>query len=696
MIPKIKPYTHSDFIKFFIEGEAVDFEVFSEMRSNSMLVAGEHYNRKRYNLTRRIQDFRDLSDMQKIRITKNHIQNICKRQESAILAVAPGVGFEPKHQDQVQCQKAAELHHAVWLDGQQYYNFEDEEENYVEDFVETGEAIAKIFYDPNEGPIMGHYSLRDSQGRDTMRPDFSRPVFKGAIVIEPYDGYNVVRPVECKRIEHAEWLAIKKMVNKDVMFAKFQTPEQQRFVTTSTDQTYNVWDSTWGGYRKTEKECFLIEMYFRPSVRYPQGWFVFMTREGILEEGELPGGIFPVVIQPNCRIHGSPRGRSEIKTMRPYQVEINRCASKIAEHHITVGDDKIVLTNGSKASPGVAMPGIRTVNVSGNPPVIMAGRDGSQYLAVAESNVTELYNVMGEPESYENANSGATDPYQMLFRSAKQKEPHQRRVRRFARFKKNVVKTYLKLAKLYLPDDAVIRAVGKNEAVNITEFKNSNDLDYEVIVSEQINDVETKLGKQIMLTQSLQYIGNKIQPEQIGLLMRAMPYSNDEALFSEFTMDFDAAQDAILALDRGERPPVHQYDSHPYMIKRLTKRMRENSFQQLTPQIQQAYQARVAVHSQFEAFNMQTKMRMEQGLIPTTGYMVSAQLYVPKPDNPLATQQVKIPSDAVQWLLKQMEVQGTMTQDFAGMPEGAQSDIMNQAMSMTGQPGQAAPQQMAS
>lgn len=690
MSGRIKAYTHANYLKMFMEGETADFELFSEMRSNVQIAGGDHYNRKRYNLTRRIQDFRDLSDVQKIRITKNHTKKICQAYEDAILSVGAGVGFEPKKKDELQSQKATELHHAVWLDGEQRYSFADEEERYVEDLVEVGEECCKVFYDPTEGDILGHYSLQDANGVDTGEPDLSRPVRKGAILIERFEAYNLVRPVECRDFKKCEWLAIKKMVSKDDMFAKFQAAEQQKFITTSTDQTYNVFDAAYGGYRKTEKECFMIEMYFKPSVRYPLGWYVYMTKEGILEEGELPGGIFPIQVEVCDRMHGSPRGRSPIKTMRPFQIEINRCASKIAEHHVTVGDDKIILSNGSKASPGVAMPGVRTVNVTGAPPQIMAGRDGSQFLAVAEWTVTEMYNVMGVAEDYEDASSGATDPYLMLFRSAKQKAPHNRRVRRHARFKRRVVETYLKLAKIHLPDEAVIAAVGKNEAINISEFKNSNDLEYEIKISEQTDDVETKLGQQIMFSHVLQYASNQFSPDQIGMLIKQMPYSNGVAALSDLTMDYDMATNAILALDRGQRPPIHPYENHEYAIKRLSKRMSEASWMMLDPQIQKNYSDKMDIHQQFQAYQIQMKMRMEQGLIPTTGPMVVMDYYVADPENPEKTNRLKLPSDTIRWILDQIKTQGTLEESLSQMPAGAQTQISEKVTQ--GTPG---PQQMA-
>lgn len=686
MSKKLKPYTHAELWKFYQEGETVDTPIFAEMKSNIRLVNGDHYSRLRMNVARQIQDFEDLSDHQKIRITKNHIQKICRDYEDTVLAVAPGVGFEAAVTSEVQDQKAAELHHAVWKAGEEKYNFAEAEEGFVEDLVEIGEEIAKVFFDEHAGDIAGYYSQVDDDGQDTGEPDQERPYFKGAIVIEAWEGYNTIRPVECKDMKKAEWIGHKMMVATELL--KQQFPDAQKAIQPSSDQTYNVFDPASGSWRRTEKETFVVEMYFRPSPRYPRGQWVYMTREDFLASGDLPGSLFPVVFQPCERIKGSPRGRSPIKTMRPLQIEINRCASKIAEHHATVGDDKIILLNGAKAVGGLAMPGVRTVNISGQAPTVMAGRDGSQYLATAESTVSELYAMMGVPEDTTEQKGGATDPVAMLFRSGKQKRVHSRRIRRHSTFKKNLVKLYLKTAKIFLSDDEVIKAIGSNEAVNISEFKNSHDMGYEVKVSDQSDDVETKLGQHLMYTSILQYVGNQLTPDQIGMMVREMPYANGELATQDLTLNFDLAENAILALDRGQRPPVHQYDDHQYMMKRLTSRVRQPSFDLLDPQVQFNYHQCIDVHEQFLAYNAQQVMIAEKGMIPTTGYLVVCDLYVPKPGNPTATERVKIPSDALQDLIHKLQIQGTLVDRIQELPEGAAGEIADKVSAGHGGPSQ--------
>ncbi len=685
---ELKPYTHSELWKFYIEGESIDSAIFAEMKSNIRLVNGDHYNRQRLNVARQIQDFEDLTEQQKIRITKNHIQKVCRDYEDNILSVAPGVGFEAAVKSEVQDQKAAELHHAVWMHGEEQYGFADAEESYVEDMVEIGEVIAKVFYEENGGEIDGYYSQVDDDGNDTGEPDMSRPSFKGRIIMKDLEPYNVVRPIEARHMSRAAWIGYKTMVNTEDLKAQWTDPAVQQFLEPTGDQTYIVFDPANGSWRRTDKETFVVEMYFRPCPRYPRGQWIYMTREGIFGQDELPGGLFPIVFQTCERIKGSPRGRSPIKTMRPLQIEINRCASKIAEHHATVGDDKIILLNGAKAIGGLAMPGVRTVNVSGAAPTVMAGRDGSQYLATAESTVSELYAMMGCPEDMSEQTGGATDPVAMLYRSGKQKRVHSRRIRRYSAFKKALVKLYLKTAKIFMPDDEVIKCVGSNEAVNISEFKNSHDMGFEVKVSDQTEDVESKLGQHLMGTSILQFASGKLTPEQIGMIIRNMPYSNNELATTDLTLDYDLAENAILALDRGQRPPVHQYDNHQYMLKKLTTRVRQPSFDMLPPQAQYNYHQCIDIHEQFMAENMREQQMAEQGQIPTTGYLVVCDLYVPKPDNPTATERVKVPSDSIEWLIDELQKRGTTVERIQELPAGAQSEIQSKVAAGHGGPAQ--------
>lgn len=690
----------------YLDGESCDQEVFAEQRSNLLLVAGEHYNRRQSSFYKRIRDTREINAEQKLRLTKNHIQNICKLYANNIISATPGVGFEPKDEQSIQDQKAAELHHSVWQDACERYSLVTNlMDQWCDDFIQVGEVIVKIFWDPMKGQVkafeqkvddMGQPVFRDLSGEETnesmdemgnaheMVADQGLPVFTGEFVFEEVYGFNLLRSAQTRTIEDSPWLCVRKMAQTSDMKVRYKDqPEKLKMFEETGEDTFTVFDGGRGGYKKTTGMCMIREFYFRPSPEYPNGYFYLTTKAGVFESGELPGGVFPVIVQGYEKIQTTPRGRSPIKHMRPYQIEINRAASKIAEHQVTLGDDKILIQNGTKVSAGVALPGVRAINYTGQEPDILPGRSGEQYLGYMQSQITELYMVMNVQQDGQDKTT-QLDPFALLFRSASQKKVFQRYTKRFENFLMNVCKTYLRLAKIHLPEDQVIWAIGKSEQVNISEFKNANDIGYQIKVEAQSDDIETKLGKQLVLNHVLQYVGPQLKPDDIGKLMRQMPYANFDGSFDDMTVDFDSAENDLLALDRGEPVQINYYDEHPYMIKRLVGRMRKPDFKYVSPQIQQAYQAIVTQHEQMEAMKQRQIQQAEQGYIPTGGQLLGCDFFVPDPASPSKTRRARIPSESIQWLVTQMQVQGQSLEQLESVGTGAQAQIAGQ---MAQQPG---------
>lgn len=689
----------NDLNLLYSEGDSADQVIFAEMRSNLLLVAGEHYNKRESLFFRRIRDSKELSQEQKLRLTKNHIRKICQTYVNNIMAPNPGVGFEPKNEKELHDQKVADLHHAVWRDAVERYNIDDLMDDWADNFVEIGEVHVKIFWDPSKGKLKGYSPLMGVEGQPELnemgqyQPDTEQPIHEGAFEIEDIYGFNLLRPVACRDLRKAEWLGIRKMVNKDDLLLKFKDEELQRFIKESQDDSYVVFDASFGGYYKPKNQVSVREFFFRPCLKYPQGYFYITTKEGILSEGELPGGIFPIVTQIFDKVQTTPRGRSPIKQMRPYQAEINRSGSKMAEHQITLGDDKLLIQNGTKVSGSASLPGIRAYSYTGAEPKILEGRSGAQYLDYMNSQIAELYSVMNVAEDSEE-NTANLDPYVLLYRAARDKKKFQRYIKRFEQFLVQFVKTYLSLAKVHLDDEALIYAIGSTERVNVPEFKKMADICYEIKVEAQSEDSETKLGKQIVLNHTLQYVGGQLKPEDIGKMMRAMPFANFDQSFDDMTIDYDNSVNDVLALERGDRPPVGQNDDHKYQIKRLTARMKKSDFKYLSPPIQQAFQDKINMHQQIMAFQEDQLRRAEAGFIPTSGDLVAMDFYAADPSDPtgVKTRRARLPYAAIQWLIQQLEVQGQSQEQFAELDMGNQSQIAQKLNGMPGPGGPGMPQ----
>jgi hypothetical protein len=683
-----KKHDISDLNQLYFDGDACDQQIFAEMRSNLLIVAGEHYQRRQSYFYKRIRDSRELSHEQKMRLTKNHTQKIAKTYANNILSANPGVGFSPKNEGDMQQEKLADLHHSLWRAAHEKYDIDDLIDDWCDEFIQTGEAIVKVFYDPSSGPVTGYGTKLDmATGQPqldetgTPIPDMDRPQYAGSFVFEEVFAFNLLRPSECKDIRRAEWLCIRKMVNKQDLNGRFNDPEVQKFIVAAADETFIVFDGALGGYKRMKNQVMVREYYFRPSWKYPKGYYFITTKEGILAEGELPGGIYPIIIQPLEKVPTTPRGRSPVRTMRPYQAEINRSASKIAEHQVTLGDDKLLIQNGTKVSAGVALPGVRALNFTGMTPTILAGRDGSQYLNYMLSQIKEMYEVMNVAEDSQE-NAGQLDPYTLLFRSAKQKRKFQRHIKRFQKFLIQVVKTYLELAKIHMSDEELIEAIGKKEQINVPEIRNSANKEFTIKIEDQSDDVETKLGKQLVLNHVMQYVGPQLKPEDIGKLMRAMPYADVGDSFDDFTINYDTVTNEILALDRGETPPVHPAEDHAYALKRLNFRMKQPDFKFLPPQIQMNYQQKMQVHEQIDSFQKMQIQRAEQGFIPTGGYMVACDFYVQDPSDPsgVKTRRARLPYQAMEWLIQQLETQGQSQDQLAHMDQNLQTMYAESAL----------------
>lgn len=688
-------HSHDDLMALFEDGESADKAQFAEMRSNLLLMSGDHYSKAKSQFYRRVANSQNLNEHQKIRLTKNHIQKIVKAYCNNILSQAPGVGFKPLNKGEISDTKAAELHHSVWEDARQRYKLDSKIDEWCDSFVGVGEVFVKTFWDPSRGAIKGY---RPKLGKDDMpmmdelgqmEADKDSPVFEGAFVFEEILGFNLIRPVEAKCIDEAQWLATRKMVDKKELMKQF--PNKKEVIKESDDRTFLVFDgqSGKGGFRHSKNEVMLIELYFRPSPIYPEGWYYFFTEDGMLDDGPLPGGIFPIDGTPFDTIKTTPRGISSIKTMRPYQAEINRTASKIAEHQITLGDDKLLIQQGTKVSAGAALPGVRSINYSGIDPKVLPGRTGEQYLNYLNSQISELYSVM-DVEEFQEKDGAQQDPFIMLYKAASRKRRFQRYSGRFERFLVSVAKTYLALAKIHLPDDMLIRTVGKQEQVNIVEFKNSPDAGYQIVAEPQATDVETKMGQQLVLGNVLQFAGSSMEKEDLGKLIRQMPFANVDETFNDLTMDYDSMTNNILALDRGEQPVMHEFDNHVYAVKRLVSRMRQADFKFLDPQIQQNYKMAVGLHQQAEAQNQARIQAAKDGYIPVDGPLVIVDFYVRDPNNPKKTQRARLPHNAILWLINKLESQGQSLEQLDRMNQGAAAGLADQIVQQT--QGGAAPQ----
>lgn len=696
----MKKHKLEELNQHYKDAESCDDEIFSEMRSNLLLVSGNHYSKKTTSFFSRVRNSQKMNETQKLRLTKNHLHKITRHYIQAITSKVPGVIPSAQNELDMQDKKAADLNLSVWRDTTTRYQLKEKFNEYIQNFVEIGEMCAFIFWNPNEGEIKGYEPLIDeATGEPALDPmtgemqqDESKPIFTGGFEFRNIPGFNLMRAPQAKSMKKSPYHIIREMVDKKELLDTYGGDESKKRIIGDGDTgEFIVFDTNKKQYRSEESQILVRYHFFRPCKQYPRGYYYITTERGILEEAEIPFGIYPIIWEGFDTYSTNPRGYSIIKIARPYQAEINRASSQAATHQITVGDDKIIYQSGTKLAPGALLPGVRGLTFQGAPPQILAGRDGGQFLPYIESQISEMYSACMLEEINQEKDSGQIDPYTLLFRSASSKAKFARYIEKVESFMKEFCMTTLELAKQYLPDDAFIQAVGKSEAINISEFRATQPLSYQIKIEEQSQDISDRLGQQLALNHLIQYAGQQMDSKQLALLAKEMPYLKNSSIVKKLTLDYDNAENDMLQIERGQMPFISPYTDNKICIEAVTHRMKQADFQMLPPNIQSLYDQYLQIHEDETGRKIEAAQRAKDGFIPTGGSLITVQMQVADPSSQSGSRQVRLPYETIQWLLKQFEAQGITLDDLEKMNDGVVADMMqrmgnNQQPQMMNQP----------
>lgn len=441
-----------------------------------------------------------------------------------------------------------------------------------------------------------------------------------------------------------------------------------------------IFDSTKRGYSKEKDQTLLLEYYFKPCKEYPNGYFYITTKSGILEEGELPGAMFPIVWKGFDEHPTKARATSFVKVARPWQAEINRASSQAALHSVTIGEDKILYQAGTKVSQGSLLPGVRGITYQGAPPTILPGRTGEQFLQTVALNEQEMNRALMLDMLNEEKGAGI-EPMALLFRNLEQGQKFNFYSAKFGEFLIEFAELDANMSKFYLDENELIAAIGRSEAINIAEFKTTVPLNYLVKVEDQGDTIETKLGKQLTLNHILQYVGPQLSREDIGKLITEMPFGNWQEAFSDFTINYKNVKNDFLAMERGEVPAISENDDSKYCLMQVAKRKKERDFKYLAPQVQQLYAQYEEYHQQKLAAEAAALKAAQSEYLPTGGAMIACDMYVPDSDPNKAPKRVRVPYQALDWLVKTLEKQGMGLEAMEKMNQAQMAQVSQQLLS---------------
>jgi hypothetical protein len=284
---------------------------------------------------------------------------------------------------------------------------------------------------------------------------------------------------------------------------------------------------------------------------------------------------------------------------------------------------------------------------------------------------------------------GPSDPFVNLYRSIRNKKKFSLYAEKFENFLKNCCTVYLELAKQYFDENMLIPAIGRSEYINIPEFKNQEPLCYQIKIEPISNDIETMMGRHMVLNHVLQYTGSSLGKDDIGKIIRQMPFANNEETFSDLTLNYDTATNIILSLDRGQDPPIVKNVDYGYLLKRLSSRQAQSDYNLLSPDIQQKYELLIAEYERIQAEAAQQIKAAQADFIPTSGAMIKVDYYVPDPNNKTRSIRATLPAESIDWLIKRISEQGSSQEALSQQTQSTQADIARMLQQMNAQGGQA-------
>jgi hypothetical protein len=676
-----KKTTVDELNKLHLEAKSADKEQFAEFRSSILMIAGEHYSKRMSEWWNRSRTTQQTSENYKIRITKNWIHRAHRLYMKNILNKAPGISITPRNPLELSDIKDAELNQSVWDYLKDKTKFKAKIREWVSDFAGPGECIAKIYFDPNKGYLKGYEQLVDEEGFPVLDPltnipqeDTSKPVMSGEMVFDRIFPQNLFRDPNSRNMLDSAWFGIEKMENAKALRKMFEgQPDKQKMIQESAEE-YVVFDSNKNGYSKEKDMALVLEFYYKPCMQYPNGYFYIATKTGILAEGELPFGIFPIIWKGFDEHNSKARASGMVKVARPWQAEINRASSQIAMHQVTISEDKILYQAGTKVAQGALLPGVRGLTYQGAPPTILPGRVGDQYFTYIDRQYAEMDRALMLDE-LDRTKMNEMDPMALMFKDMSQQQDFSMYSDKFGEFLVEIAQTGLEMARHYLPDDEVIAAVGKSEAINMAEFRKTTPLCHAIMVQEQNDTISTKMGSQMMFNHILQYVGKQLSREDIGKMIMNMPFGNWKESFKDFTMDETNAKNDFLAIERGEEPKISPKDNSEYCLKKVASRKKERDFFLLDPRVQAMYDRYEQYHEQKLAQEAAAMKQAQAEFIPTGGAMIACDMYVPNEDPAKAPKRVRVPYQALETLLKLLEQQGSSLDKMEQMNKGQLAEM---------------------
>ena len=672
--PSVSPgptgkYTNDLLNRYYDEGVEQDSQAFKEMRQCIRLHTGKQlYGGQDMGPGGRA-GYSKSSGANELKIVLNHIPRIAGVYLNEILSHAPDITVTVDDAGNIGAARLAKMNQTVWEEHKKKSRlYEEKMRLEILNGIITGEIAVKLYWDSE----------------------------KNWVKEEPILPFDLLRAPGVTDIGDSPWYIHRKIYREEEL-RKIYGPqtgsaladEGQSGIENTDYLVFSSQSREFSAFRGVE----IREFYLRPNVEHPQGYFVFYMRDRILQEGPLPGGIFPIVIR---RLQSSlmlPRGYSFIRTVTATQMEINRAMSQDASNMYHFGGDKIVTGSRSSISVGESFRGTSHLKVGGYGPLrdsflYVEGSGIPKYMDYVVFLIKQMdyqVNLQTKMEEKKDARSG--DIQFVLYSRIRDKERFATIGTNYEGYVREKAECILSLLRYYLGPDDIIHEGNREDQVLIEDFKQTNDRDYVFSIKSSSGSAEDRLAKQYLAQSAFQYLGKEMTRTDKGMFLSHTSMANDKELIASYTSDYDSAKNDMISLEKGIMPYIAKTMDFHYKIQKLTERMNKADFGYLYPHIRQNYEEFLSICQQQLAEMEEERLRLEKNHIPMDGPLVKTDYLVKMPDTRggTKTERLSLPGKSIVWLKQVLDKQQGFKIDMEGLPLDSQNEIIGQMPAIDGQ-----------
>jgi hypothetical protein len=359
-----------------------------------------------------------------------------------------------------------------------------------------------------------------------------------------------------------------------------------------------------------EDMVLVLELWERPSQKYPDGRLVVVAGNQLVHDGvnPMPQGELPFVMFRHIVVPGKFWGESIIKQLISPQKEYNRTISQITEIKNRTSNPQKLLPVSSgidpdkwTGEPGLVIP---YNPVAGQAPGYITPPPVQPYMfKLLEHNLSDLDQISGQHEvSHGQTPPGVKSGVAIRFLQEQDDTKLGPTARSIERGWRKLAVMWLKMAKaMYKPEEnRMVKYVGKNRQIECFDFDSQKiPMEPDVIIISGSALPESKSARQDFLKELYQlgvFVDPKTGRPDNAKFMKMLEIGGVDEAFDDISTDMNAAEIENKLMERGQEQWPHEWDNHELHIYQHNKYRKSTDFMALPEEIRALYGRHIKIH----------------------------------------------------------------------------------------------------